>query len=939
VTEDDGAVMELLRRTLAETGFAVDLARTVAQAVAALGRTEYDAVLLDYKLPDGEPWPVLELTRQRAEAIPVIIMIGMGDERAAAKACQLGAAEFFIKGGGLTAFLPCMVSRAIARIEEQRRWRATEAELRGLMTNIPDVLWSITADRRKLLYISPSCERIFGYHPEEFRRDIWLGYRAILPEDQPVVDAVCQQSALTRQPQQIEYRLRRRDGAVRWLRGKITPVVNEAGEIARYDGLVADITEQKQTELELARRNLELSVLDRVNRGLAAPLDVEAALGEAVTLFQQGFGYLVCSVYLLDREQHTLSLIASSGYPIAEAYHVLPLSSRGLIPMVAATGTPIHSRDARRDPHYLAVDERVCAEYATPLRRGAEIIGVLNIEGDREGGFTERELSVIDSFAVQAAIALTQAAMYREAVAARDKFLDLYHNAPDGYHSCTPDGTIIEINDTELKRLGYAREEVVGKLRFQDLLTASEAARLPELMAELAEKGSLSLESAQVKRDRTTMPVRIQAKAIYRAAGELQGYYSRVRDISAEKQLLAQLIQAQKIDSVGRLAGGIAHDFNNLLTGILGFTALAMRQLGKDHPTYASLVEVERAAQRAARLVSQLLAYSRRQLAKPEPLDLNQLVRETAKFLARTLPETIKINLRLAEAVETVRADHAQLQQVLLNLCVNARDAMSEGGELLIETGNARLDEEFVSRHLGAKAGAYTYFRVTDTGAGMDAGTLARIFEPFFTTKEVGQGTGLGLAMVYGIVKSHDGYVTVESQPGQGAVFQVYLPSCDAQVKPLVAPLPQIKGGSETILIVEDEPMVAGLAQEVLAGYGYTVFITNNGRDALAAYRERRGTIDLVIADVVMPEMGGTELYQALKRLNPQAQVLLSSGYSLSPDLRNFIAQGVPFIQKPYQVEELACVVREILDAVSPSAASASDSQDPSVKEKVCSQV
>ena len=234
---------------------------------------------------------------------------------------------------------------------------------------------------------------------------------------------------------------------------------------------------------------------------------------------------------------------------------------------------------------------------------------------------------------------------------------------------------------------------------------------------------------------------------------------------------------------------------------------------------------------------------------------------------------------------------------------------------MFIATGRRLFDADFVRTHLGARPGDYAYVEVRDTGTGMDVYTLERIFEPFFTTKEVGKGTGLGLAMVYGIVKSHSGYVTAESQPGKGATFRIYLPICQAAVKNS-DPLPiMIRGGTETILVVEDEPLVSSLVQEVLAGYGYTVLMAANGRDALATYRDRCGGIDLVMADVVMPEVGGTELYRELKRIDPGARILLTTGYSVSPDLRTYIAHGVPFIQKPYQVDDLARMVRDILDS------------------------
>ncbi len=503
----------------------------------------------------------------------------------------------------------------------------------------------------------------------------------------------------------------------------------------------------------------------------------------------------------------------------------------------------------------------------------------------------------------------------QEMAALHDKYLDLYHHAPDGYYSFTPDGTIVEINETQLKRLGYTCEEVVGKMRAQNFLTASSAVAFSDFMAELAEKGEASAEFEMVKKDKATIHTRISTRAIYTDAGELALCHASARDITAEKQLLAQLIQAQKVDSVGRLAGGIAHDFNNLLTGILGFTSFARRQIGPEHQANQSLAEVEQAARRAATLVQQLLAYSRQQISRPEPLELNQQIEETAKFLARILPETIKLKLCLGQQVDKVKVDPTQLQQVIVNLCVNARDAMNSVGEIVIETGNAVFDEHFVQTHLGARAGAYAYFSVADSGVGMEPEVLNRIFEPFFTTKAVGKGTGLGLSMVYGIVKSHEGYVTVESEVGKGSIFRVYLPAYQGEVRKRNSKAFPVRGGNETILVVDDEPTILSLAKQALSSYGYKVLTAASGSEALEIYRRHHDEIALVISDVVMPDASGTELHQALQSLRPAVRVLLSSGYSVSQDLKKYLAQGVPFIQKPYQVEELARMVRKVLDS------------------------
>src|SRR5581483_2442613 len=462
-----------------------------------------------------------------------------------------------------------------------------------------------------------------------------------------------------------------------------------------------------------------------------------------------------------------------------------------------------------------------------------------------------------------------------ELEALRDRFLDLYNNAPDGYCSFLPDGWIVEANETQLRRLGYTHDEVVTGMRLTDFFPPEEAGKFPVLIEELTTRGEYSFETLQLRRDRTAVETRVSCRAVRDQSGGITLCHATLRDISEEKQLRDQLIQARKIESVGQLAGGIAHDFNNLLTGILGFTGFAMRQVGEDHPAWQSLEEVERAAQRASTLVAQLLAYSRQQISCPEPVDLNSLIGETAVFLRETLPETVDLTVSLGDQVSTVIADQAQIRQVLLNLCDNASQAMGGRGKLTITTGNAILDEQFVRHNLGSKPGAYSCFSVEDAGCGMSEEARRRVFEPFFNGG--GKGAGLGLSMVYGVVKSHDGYITVRSEAGIGSCFVVYLPASGAGLRKKIEPQAQAMGGNATILFVDDEPVVASLACQVLAGYGFEILTAASGTEAVEIYRHRAGEIDLVISDVVMPGMGGTALCQELMRLNPEARIILST--------------------------------------------------------------
>ncbi|OLC71983.1 MAG: hypothetical protein AUH78_17050 [Gemmatimonadetes bacterium 13_1_40CM_4_69_8] len=372
------------------------------------------------------------------------------------------------------------------------------------------------------------------------------------------------------------------------------------------------------------------------------------------------------------------------------------------------------------------------------------------------------------------------------------------------------------------------------------------------------------------------------------------------------------------MEAVGRLAGGIAHDFNNLLTAILGSADLLLDTLSPDAPEREDLDEIRKAAKRAADLTRQLLAFSRQQLLAPQVLDVNALLTNLEKLLRRLIGEHIELRTALAPNVGAVQADPGQLEQVIVNLAVNARDAMPQGGQLTIETANAELDEAYAAEHFPARPGSYVLLAVTDTGTGMDAQTKSHIFEPFFTTKEKGKGTGLGLATVYGIVKQSDGYIWVYSEPGHGTSFKIYLP------RVAEAPGPARPGfelsasvrGSETVFVVEDDEMVRALIRRMLETRGYTVLLAPHGDEALQLLERHPGRVDLLMTDVVMPGMSGRDLADRVAERRPGIKVLYLSGYTDDAIVRHGVLEpGIAFLQKPFSADALARKVREVLDS------------------------
>jgi PAS domain S-box-containing protein len=418
-----------------------------------------------------------------------------------------------------------------------------------------------------------------------------------------------------------------------------------------------------------------------------------------------------------------------------------------------------------------------------------------------------------------------------------------------------------------------------------------------------------------VRPDGTVRWVHEQADVVRGENGRPAALIGTVQDITDRKSLEEQLLQAQKMDAMGRLAGGVAHDFNNLLTAILGYADIVLRRLEADHPLRRKAEEIKKAGERAAALTRQLLVFSRKQVMQTRVVSLNDVVTELERMLRRIIGEDVQLATALASDLGRIRADPAQLEQILLNLAVNARDAMPSGGLLVLETANAELDAAYAREHVGVVPGSYVMLVVSDTGVGMSEETRRHIFEPFFTTKEPGKGTGLGLATVYGIVAQSGGHIWVYSEPGVGSVFKVYLPRVADPVAADVADAPAVVGGTETILLVEDEEGVRELMTEVLSGLGYQVVSALRAEDALRVAAGHSGPLDLVISDVVLPGLGGPAFVEQLRAVRPGLPALFISGYTGDAMLqRGIVEEGAAVLAKPFAPEALGRRVRQVLD-------------------------
>jgi two-component system, cell cycle sensor histidine kinase and response regulator CckA len=490
-------------------------------------------------------------------------------------------------------------------------------------------------------------------------------------------------------------------------------------------------------------------------------------------------------------------------------------------------------------------------------------------------------------------------------------------SSEDAIYSWDLDGVIRSWNAGAEATYGYRADEAIGQSN-ELLAPPDREDELHGILAHIREgKRIQQLETVRVRKDGELIHVSLTISPIHETNGTIVGVALIARDITRRKLLENQLRQSQKLEALGRLAGGVAHDFNNLLTIITGYSDILLADLPPHDESYAMVYEIKQACERASSLTRQLLTFSRRQARSPIVLDPNQVVRQIDVMLRRLIGEDIELSPVLDPALRPVKVDQGELEQIIMNLAINARDAMPDGGRLTIETRNVTIDRRDALAGGGLSPGQYVLLSVRDTGHGMDHATLARIFEPFFTTKEVGKGTGLGLATVYGIVKQCGGHIAVTSAPRRGATFDVYLPvsSEPAATSPAERQEPSAPRGAESVLLVEDDPGIRRLAQHLLESHGYSVFVASNGYRALKLARTAGPNLALLVTDVVMPRMDGTQLAGQLTALYPSVRVLYLSGHTDDTLDRHALGRGgATFLRKPFTPSELLRKVREVLD-------------------------
>ena len=679
-------------------------------------------------------------------------------------------------------------------------------------------------------------------------------------------------------------------------------------------------SEQHYRELAAAaqRQTKELELLNQVRTALTREMELPDVFHTVVEGIASAFGYSHVSIYLLRGDM--LECQYQFGY--RSVVERIPVT-RGVSGRVVKTGAPVLVTDVGADPDFIGAIDGLCSELCIPLFDRGRVAGVLNVESVGATVLGQEDLRLMTALGEHVNLAISRARLYTEARESEQRYRTLVENLGEGIAVVEPDERFRFANPAAEKIFGVAPGALVGRT-LREFLSDEEWLRTRAETGKRLRGESTTYEQEIIRPDGTVRLIELIATPQYDPGGAFSSTFGVFRDITEERRTREalrkseeRLAQSQKLEAVGRLAGGVAHDFNNLLTVIRGYADLLDMRMNDAHPMKADAREIKRAADRAANLTAQLLAFSRGQVMRPRVLDLNEVVRGMRNMIGRLIGEDIELRTQLAAGPMTVKADQGQVEQVAMNLAANARDAMPRGGVLTLTTSPRAFGDEGTGEHAEIPPGDYVSLEVSDTGVGIDRDTLSRIFEPFFTTKEVGRGTGLGLATVYGIVKQSGGFIYCASEPGAGTTFTVFLPRVSGEaVEAPGARAGPSRPGKESVLVVEDEEAIANFILSILRRNGYDATGARGGAEALSIFSARPGGFALLLADIVMPQMSGLELGRRIAASDPGTRILYMTGYSAHPLVQAGAANGaIDILHKPFTAEELLQKVRETLDA------------------------
>ena len=809
---------------------------------------------------------------------------------------------------------PALVTSENASSAHGLSWKtpqSNETRLRLLehaFQNAPDGLCMVDAQHR-VLCVNEAFQRLFGYEAGEI-----LGQRIeplIVPPDrqaesQWVAECIAKGEKIT-----LETQRKRKDGSVVDVSVSSACLTVDGKTVAMHT-VYRDISASKRAEALS-------SALYRVAEKSSTARDLQQFFPAVHSIVDELMYARNFYIALYDPVAELLT------FPyFVDEQDVAPLPrklGRGLTEYLLRTGEPLLATpEVLRQMEDRGEVERSGAQsldwMGVPLKVGDRTFGALVVQTyNKSIRYGERDKGILTFVSHQLASAIEHKKNEQALRRSEARYRSLVQSSVYGIYRSSLEGKFLDVNPALINMLGYeSADEVLALDPRKDVFVQPEDQS--RLMEEFRRTGRMDgIEVKWKRKSGNAVTVRISGRAVSSADEPADVLEAIAEDVTERRVLEDQFRQAQKMEAVGRLAGGVAHDFNNLLMVISGYTEVLLNELDPAHPLHVKARAIQQASDRATTLTRQLLAFSRKQMLELKVVDVNAIVQDMERLLRPLIGENVELFTRLAPDVGHTRADSGQLEQVLMNLVVNSKDAMPSGGRITIQTENITLDESDRREHTFIRPGHYVMLSVSDNGLGMTKETQSRIFEPFFTTKEKGKGTGLGLSTVYGIVKQTGGYVMVQSEVGSGTTFNIYLPLVEEKPEPHVAAAPRIvNGGSETVLLVEDEESVRQLVRETLESKGYRVLEAENGQAGVAAAANHKGPIDLVITDVVMPGMSGRELAQRIEEARPDTKVLYLSGYTEDAIIsEGTIESGTAFLQKPFTLQNLSRKVREVL--------------------------
>ncbi|HNS80124.1 MAG TPA: ABC transporter substrate-binding protein [Kiritimatiellia bacterium] len=762
-------------------------------------------------------------------------------------------------------------------------------------------------DNGKITYANPAIGRLLGYSKPELLK---MESQDLHPAKE--WDRV--RNAFTAQTEgdhlvasEIPYL--RKDGTLMY--ADVTVSKTRIGGRARNVAFITDITERLEAKRSLQR---SLAVSNRIRKfmvDISGCRTVEGLLEPLLQAAMDICGMDCGGVYIVENDAACLKHTVNLDDELKSLVARMPLANP-LMKSAAEAREPVYAHDVSEDMRSMLLSFGIQHAYSIPFFEDGHLFGFLNVGTHCEEPPDSVAIHNLSVLALEAQSVIRRIA--DEAV--RNRMMMAIEQAAESIVISGPDHLIVYANPAFEKLTGYTLEEVLGV--HPHILDAGqhEPGYLEEVEAMVTRGETWRGQFINKTKDGRIIIEEACVTPVFDPAGAIVNYVTVKRDITRELKLEEQLRHAQKMEAVGKLAGGIAHDFNNLLQTILGYAELIMKSPNADADTRADMEEVYSAAERAAGLTRQLLTFSRRQVIRPQSVDVNELLTSLVKILRRGIRADIALEVDPGTDLWPVFADPGQMEQVLINLCFNARDAMPEGGRLLIEARNEEISQEFFRQNPWAREGRYVRLRVTDTGSGIAPETMERMYEPFFTTKEAGKGTGLGLSTVYGVIEQHNGLIHVESQVGRGSVFDVYFPVARKEPDRPAEPASSPSGnGRETILLAEDDPSVVGYTRRVLERAGYTVLTASTGVEAVELFSRSTGRVNLVLMDVVMPGLTGVAARDEMLKIRPDIPILFISGYSHGAIRAERIAkEKIEIIQKPFRASDLLARIREILD-------------------------